>query len=103
MQHNKSGRSRDELRITSAGQQRGWQPSGTEVPRVGDQVYCTEGAAEVMRVLGRTSDGSRLLELRCAHLKQPFFAASSNVLVRSAEPPDSVFLADEDAVGASER
>jgi hypothetical protein len=48
----------------------------------GDQVQCTEGLAEVVRVLGRTSDGSRLLELCLPDRpRQPFFAAASNVLV----------------------
>lgn len=100
MQSNTSRIARDSLRISSVGEPRGWQPCGAHVPRIGEQVYCTEGAAEVVSLLGRTSDGSRLLELRCVSRTQPFFAASSNVLVRSAEPPDSVFLADEDAVGA---
>ncbi|MBI4544200.1 MAG: hypothetical protein HY703_03280 [Gemmatimonadetes bacterium] len=56
-------------------------------PAVGEQVYCTAGPAEVVRVLGKTSNGSRLLELRLADLKlRPFFAAASNVLVAPEAP-----------------
>lgn len=78
---------RESLRIRSVDPP-GWEPAAERVPAVGDIVYCLEGPAEVVKVLGRTSDGSRLLELRVADRKQPFFAASSNVLVRSgsAEP-----------------
>jgi hypothetical protein len=50
---------------------------------VGENVQCIEGEAEVVKLLGRTGDGSRLLELRLPDRpKQPFFAASSNVLVQ---------------------
>jgi hypothetical protein len=39
--------------------------------------------AEVIKLHGKTSDGSRLLELRLVEEKAPpFFASSSNVLVR---------------------
>jgi hypothetical protein len=45
-------------------------------------VYCTEGFGNVTRVLGRTGNGSRLLELRLdGGDRRPFFAAASNVLV----------------------
>jgi hypothetical protein len=38
--------------------------------------------AEVVKVLGKTGDGSRLLELRLPDTSaKPFFAAASNVLV----------------------
>jgi hypothetical protein len=57
--------------------------SGVErSPAVGEQVYCTGGQAEVVRLLGKTGDGSRLLELKLAQpAAKPFFAAASNVLV----------------------
>lgn len=77
---------RESLRISSV-EPDGWLAS-ERVPSVGEYVYCTDGPAEVVRVLGRTSDGSRLLELRCPERPQPFFASSSNVLVR-ANPKDS--------------
>lgn len=76
---------RESLRISSV-EPAGWRPS-ERTPSVGEYVYCTEGPAEVVRLLGRTSDGSRLLELRCCDRPQPFFASSSNVLVR-ADPTD---------------
>ena len=61
----------------------GWHAGSERIPSVGESVHCIEGEAEVVRILGRTSDGSRLLELRLPERpKQPFFAASSNVLVQ---------------------
>ncbi len=61
----------------------GWQQGTERIPGVGESVHCVEGEAEVVRVLGKVSDGSRLLELRLPDRpKAPFFAASSNVLMR---------------------
>jgi hypothetical protein len=63
----------------------GWVKGNVREPRVGDEVYCTAGAGTVLRIHGRTGNGSRLLEVRLAHsAKAPFFVASSNVLV----PPE---------------
>jgi hypothetical protein len=60
----------------------GWATGAEQLPRAGDEVYCVRGSAEVARVLGKTGDGSRLLELRLPDPKaKPFFAAASNVLV----------------------
>ncbi len=60
----------------------GWPTGAEQLPQQGDEVYCVRGSAEVVRVLGKTGDGSRLLELRLAEPKtKPFFAAASNVLV----------------------
>ena len=94
---NSSNASRDSLRISSVEPQ-GWSPASGRLPRVGEQVYCTDGLATVVRVLGRTSDGSRLLELRCNEHSQPFFAASSNILLRDSPPP-SPFLDESTAIG----
>jgi len=81
---NTSRVSRDNLRISSVNPP-GWKSAAPgHVPESGEMVYCTEGPAEVVRRLGRTSDGSRLLELRCMNQTQAFFASSSNVLVRDA-------------------
>ena len=44
----------------------GWHPDSGRIPGVGESVRCVEGEAEVVRVLGKVSDGSRLLELRLA-------------------------------------
>ncbi len=63
----------------------GWVSGAARVPQPGETVHCTEGEAEVVRVLGRTGDGSRLLELRLLEkTAPPFYAAASNVLVRPA-------------------
>ncbi|MBR9988591.1 MAG: hypothetical protein KFH98_02490 [Gemmatimonadetes bacterium] len=63
--------------------------SGTErTLKVGDQVLCTGGMAEVVQMLGKTGDGSRLLALRLLDGNHPpFFVAGSNVLV---PPPGHV-------------
>ncbi len=63
----------------------GWITGAERTPRVGEDVYCTMGQGEVTAVLGKTSDGSRLLEIRLAQPDtKPFFAAASNVLVAAA-------------------
>jgi hypothetical protein len=63
----------------------GWEPGADRRFSPGDRVFCAEGIAEVVRVLGWTGAGLRLLELRLTdQAAPPFFAASSNVLV----PPD---------------
>lgn len=73
----------------------GW-PTGTErVPAVGQRVYCKSGMAEVVHVLGKTSDGSRLLELRILNRAgAPFHAAASNVLVEPEESGALMGLSD---------
>ena len=96
---NTSRTSRESLRISSV-EPAGWQsPPFGHVPSKGESVYCTDGPAEVVRVLGRTSDGSRLLELRCSTRPQPFFAASSNVLIRHESSDESAFLDETDVRG----
>lgn len=65
----------------------GWISGSEQLPDVGDQVKCVEGSAQVVRVLGRTGDGSRLLELILPDRpRHPFFAAASNVLVAPRAP-----------------
>lgn len=62
-----------------------WPSGGVRVPAVGEQVLCTAGIAEVVKLLGKTGDGSRLLELRLLQAGgKPFFAAASNVRVAPA-------------------
>lgn len=62
-----------------------WQTAAERLPSVGEEVYCTSGVCEVVRVCGKTGDGSRLLELKLPDPKaKPFFAAASNVLVPPA-------------------
>jgi hypothetical protein len=59
-----------------------WTTGVENLPCVGAVVMCTAGMAEVVRLHGKTGDGSRLLELRLVDEKAPpFYAAASNVLV----------------------
>ncbi len=83
---NSSRRIRRESLRVAASERPGWV-SGAEGPlAVGDCVHCADGVAEVVRILGRTGDGSRLLELALPDRpRQPFFAAASNVLVPPRE------------------
>lgn len=60
--------------------------SGAErTPAPGERVFTAEGTAVVVRLLGRTGSGGRLLELAMDDgRKEPFFAAAANVRVPSA-------------------
>jgi hypothetical protein len=63
-----------------------WATAAERLPTVGEEVFCAEGYADVVRVLGKTGDGSRLLELRVNGVKpHTFFAAASNVLVNPTQ------------------
>jgi hypothetical protein len=65
----------------------GWSTGAERVPRVGDEIRCSAGAGEIVSVLGKTSNGSRLLEIRLDEPgAAPFYAAASNVLI-SPNPP----------------
>jgi translation initiation factor IF-1 len=66
----------------------GWLTGAEVEPRPGDCVYCTAGRATVHRVLGKTGNGSRLLELRLpGSPRSSFFAAASNVLLEPRDVP----------------
>jgi hypothetical protein len=79
---NSSRRIRDHDMIVDAGSRPGWVPARERMPSVGDDVYCVGGEGKVAAVLGRTGDGSRLLEIKLADpTARAFFAAASNVLV----------------------
>jgi hypothetical protein len=59
-----------------------WQSGATTAPVIGDRVYCAAGLAQVTRLAGKASDGSRILELKLIDIvAAPFFASSANVLV----------------------
>lgn len=63
----------------------GWVTGADRIPTVGEEIYCVQGPGEVVRVCGKTGDGSRLLEIRLPSPgARPFFAAASNVLVAPA-------------------
>ncbi len=73
---------RESLVVAPSEERPDWVSATLRLPEVGEAVYCAEGMAELRRVLGRTGDGSRLLELTLPDRpKHPFFAAASNVLV----------------------
>ena len=84
MQNNSSARVKLEgLQATSI-EIEGWSVEPDRTPAVGDQVHCVDGLAEVVRVHGRTSSGSRLLELRVDGSDgKAYFAAASNVLQKT--------------------
>ena len=82
--NNRKWPNRADLRIDRS-EHSTWATAMEELPAVGQRVYCTEGMAEVDRILGRTGDGSRLMQLRLiGRTAPPFFAAASNVLVEPA-------------------
>lgn len=58
-----------------------WVSGKEQLPEAGARVFCTAGMADVVKILGKVSDGSRLLELRIDGSTQPFFVAASNVRV----------------------
>jgi hypothetical protein len=60
-----------------------WSTGNENQLAAGDIVLCTEGLAQILKVRGKTGDGSRLLELRLVEGDQhPFYAAASNVLMK---------------------
>lgn len=78
---------RDDLRVAESMERPGWIRATERLPAVGENIMCAEGLAQVVRLLGKTGDGSRLLELALPDRpRQPFFAAASNVLVPPREP-----------------
>lgn len=72
----------DDLKVAPSEDRPDWVSATDRLPDPGEQVCCAEGMAEVSKVLGKTSDGSRLLELVLPDRpRHPFFASSANVLV----------------------
>ena len=73
------------LKVTASPEYPDWISATVRAPDIGEHVWCAEGMAEVIRLLGKTSDGSRLLELNLpSRPRHPFYAAASNVLVAPA-------------------
>lgn len=82
---NSTRRMRDDELFVSDATHPGWVSASERSPKVGDEVFCTGGAGVVAAVLGKTGDGSRLLEIKLSDpAARPFFAAASNVLVAPA-------------------
>lgn len=76
---------REALSISSI-EKSGWSISEDRTPIVGDFVHCVDGLAEVVGVHGRTSSGSRLLELKVDGADgKSYFAAASNVLQKTSD------------------
>ena len=84
MNGNGSNRIREEDVYVNREAHPDWQSGADRLPQVGEEIICVGGLGEVVKVLGRTGDGSRLLELKLKNVAgaKPFFAAASNVLVR---------------------
>jgi hypothetical protein len=79
---NSSRRLRVEQLTVDANAHQDWPSGAVQPPKVGDRVYCAAGLAEVIKLVGKTSEGSRILELKLLDVvAAPFFAAASNVLV----------------------
>ena len=82
----------EELRMDLA-EHPDWVNGAQREPQMGERVLCTGGLAEVVQLLGKTGDGSRLLALRLLDgVHPPFFVAASNVLL---PPPGGSYLKDE--------
>ncbi|HET7321437.1 MAG TPA: hypothetical protein VFI96_03010 [Longimicrobiaceae bacterium] len=65
----------------------GWVLGSKRALVAGEPVYCAGGAGTLAAVLGKTGDGSRLLQIQLPDPKaKPFFAAASNVLVAPKKP-----------------
>ncbi|MDA0328986.1 MAG: hypothetical protein O2958_08265 [Gemmatimonadetes bacterium] len=86
MQNNSSARVKVETLKVSSIELDGWVASPDRTPSVGDFVHCVDGRAEVVGVHGRTSSGSRLLELKVDGSEgKAYFAAASNVLQKALD------------------
>jgi hypothetical protein len=60
--------------------QPGWITGLERLPDPGERVYCVQGEAQVVRLLGKTESG-RLIELKLADQRSPFYASAGNILV----------------------
>ena len=86
MQNNSSARVKLEALRASSIAMAGWSVSPDRIPIVGEFVHCVDGRAEVVRLRGRTSSGSRILELRVEGSDgKAYYAAASNVLQKTLD------------------
>lgn len=68
----------------------GWIPGTERIPPPGERIYTHEGTGVVVRILHKTGDGGRVLEVSMDDgRKPPFFAATANVRVRPLAPDES--------------
>jgi hypothetical protein len=78
-------RIRDEDLFVNTEARPDWISATERMPAVGESVFCTAGVGVVTALLGKTGDGSRLLQIQLDDpTTKPFFAAASNVLVAPA-------------------
>lgn len=76
---------RETMQVAESVERPDWVPATERLPTVGEDVQCAEGMGQVVRLLGKTGDGSRLIELELpGRPRQPFFVAASNLLVAPA-------------------
>lgn len=76
---------RETMEVSESADRPGWVRATERLPALGEEVMCADGMAEVVRLLGKTSDGSRLIELELPDRpRKPFFVAASNLLVAPA-------------------
>lgn len=76
---------RETMQVSESPDRPGWVRATERLPDVGEHVQCAEGVARVVQILGRTGDGSRLIELEFpGRPRQAFFVAASNLLVAPA-------------------
>jgi hypothetical protein len=82
----KAPRRAEDVRVDPV-QHPGWISGADRLPVPGESVLCSEGMAEVVKLLGKTGNG-RLLELKVADGRRAaFFAAAGNVLVAPETAP----------------
>lgn len=83
-----TGRGRRSLRVDPE-QSPGWVGGSERLPDPGERIHTHEGTGVVVRILHKTADGGRVLEVSMDDgRKQPFFAATANVRVRPLVPDE---------------
>ena len=81
-------RGRRSLRVDPE-QSPGWVTGSERLPQPGERIHTHEGTGVVVRVLNKTADGGRVLEVSMDDgRKQPFFAATANVRVQPLVPDE---------------
>lgn len=86
-----AGRRNRNLRVDPE-QSPGWIAGSERLPRPGERIHTHEGTGVVVRILNKTADGGRVIEVSMDDgRKPPFFAATANIRVKplaDAEPTD---------------
>ena len=84
----RTGRGRRSLRVDPE-QSPGWVAGSERLPDPGERIHTHEGTGVVVRILNKTADGGRVLEVSMDDgRKQPFYAATANVRVRPLAPDE---------------